>query len=135
MSADFSITTEEMMGKTPITVFHIRGDIDSNSYLQLQGAAEEAHRAGMRNLLLDLTEVNFISSAGLRAIHVVYNMLRDPVAESDETINQGIRDGSYKARHLKLLNLSGNAEVALKTAGFDMYLQSFKDLKAALASF
>ena len=135
MSADFSITTEEMMGKSPVTVFHIRGDIDSNTYMELQGAAEEAYRAGKRNFLLDLTEVNFISSAGLRALHVIYTMLRDPVVETDEMIRQGIRDGSYKSPHLKLLKVSKNADAALKVAGFDMYLESFKDLKEAVASF
>ena len=54
---------------------------------------------------------------------------------SDEDVRQGINDGTYKSPHLKLLNLSPEARVAFETAGFDMFIETFKDMKTAVASF
>jgi anti-anti-sigma factor len=132
MTSDFKITATQETGKIPVTVFHIHGNIDTNTYQQLQDAAKEAHQNGMRYLLLDLSDVNFVSSAGFRALHSIYSMLRE---SSDETVGKGIMDGSYKSSHLKLLNPSPNVQLALKTAGFDMYLESFDNHQKAIASF
>ena len=46
-------------GRVPVTVFHIKGEIDTNSYEQLQAQAKQAFEAGTRNLLLDLRAVYY----------------------------------------------------------------------------
>lgn len=132
MGSNFEITALQEKGQVPVTVFHIRGDIDTNTYEQLQARAKEAQHDGMRFLLLDLSEVGFISSAGLRALHSIYSMLRE---SSPEEVDKGLRDGTYMSRHLKLLSPSANVETALKTTGFDMYLEIFKDRQKAIKSF
>lgn len=120
-------------GRVPVTVFHLKGDLNHEE--PLQSRAKEAYQAGMRHLLLDLTAVPYISSAGLRALHQVYMLLRNSADESDQDIKQGITAGTYKSAHLKLLKPSKNAVKALSVSGYDMFLEIHKDLAGAVASF
>lgn len=136
MSTQMSLTVSQEQGQVPVTVFHIKGEINVNTYEELQAKAQEAHAAGMRSLLLDLTDVTYISSAGLRAIHYLFTMLRTGApGESDAAISKGLRDGTFKSPHLKLLNPAPDILEVLKTAGFDMYLEIHHDLQSAIASF
>ena len=123
-------------GRMPITVFHVKGEIDTNTYLELEAKAQEEFAQGMRNLLLDLTEVTYISSAGLRAIHFIFKLLTgDSPSESGEAMSQGLRDGTFKSPHLRLLNPSRLVQEVLSTTGFDMFLEIHRDLREAVASF
>ena len=132
MTTELKITSEQVQSNVPVTIFHIEGDIDTNTFQILQDQAKEAHQAGTNYLLLDLSGVKFVSSAGFRALHATYIMLRET---SPDAVGKGLMDGTYKSRHLKLLHPSPNVLMALKTAGFDMYIESFDDLKKALESF
>jgi anti-sigma B factor antagonist len=49
-------------------VITIHGRVDSLSADQLSQAIEEAHQRGKYNLVLDMSQVEFLSSAGLRAL-------------------------------------------------------------------
>ena len=49
-------------------VIIIRGRVDSLSADQLNEAIKEAHQRGKYNLVLDMSEVEFLSSAGLRTL-------------------------------------------------------------------
>jgi len=131
-----NITVSQHTGRVPVTVFHITGDIDTNTYERFQAQAQEAHAAGTRNLLLDLAEVRFVSSAGIRAINNIFNLLRtDAPGESDEAMRTGLRDGTFKSPHLKLLNPTPRVLEVLTLAGVDMFLEVHRDLKTALDSF
>ena len=123
-------------GRAPVTVFHIVGDIDTNTYEQLQAQAERAHSAGAGNIVLDLSQVGYVSSAGIRAINHIYMLLRTKApAESDEAVRKGISAGTFKSPHLKLAHLNQRVSEALKTAGVDMFLEFHPDVAAALASY
>lgn len=137
MSSNLQIVVSQEQGRVPVTVFHIKGDIDANSYQQLEAQARKAAEAGSRALLLDLNEVGFMSSAGLRALHTIFTMLHaaDASSENDQAIRQGLRDGTFKSPHLKLLKPGRAVKEVLKTTGFDMYLEIHTNLKEAIASF
>jgi len=125
-------------GRVPVTVMHVDGNIDSATYGAFQAKADEAIQAGSRYILVDLSHSKFISSAGLRALHAVFNQLRSLHPDtnlSDEEIRAGISAGTYKSPHLKLLNLSREARTAFEMGGFDMYIETYTDMKTAIASF
>jgi anti-anti-sigma factor len=125
-------------GRVPVTVIHVDGNIDSGTYGLFQARANELMKDGARHILVDLTHTRFVSSAGLRALNDVFNRLRgfDPESNlSDDEVKKGISAGTYKSPHLKLLNLSPEARVAFETAGFDMFIETFTDKDAAIASF
>jgi anti-anti-sigma factor len=133
-SMEIAVSHEQ--GRVPVTVFHIQGEINVNSYEQLQAQAQAAVKAGARDVLLDLTGVTYISSAGLRALHHIFTLLRtDSPAESDSALSKGLRDGTWKSPHFKLLNPQPSVLEILKTTGYDMYLEIHHNLQEAVASF
>ena len=121
-------------GRVPVTVFRLKGDLANEEPLRSQ--ASEAYEAGTRNLILDLNDVPYITSSGLRVMHYVFDLLRsDSPDESDEAVRKGIASGRYKSPHLKLLKPSKNALKALSVSGYDMFLEIHKNYKEAIASF
>lgn len=132
------ITVSVENGRVPITILHVNGSLDGSSYQEFQSTAKNLIDGGTRYILVDLSDAPFVSSAGLRALHLISSELRsrNPEANlSDEQMKRGISAGTYKSPHLKLLNLSPQTKTAFETSGFDMYIDTFTDLKAAVASF
>jgi len=122
--------------RVPVTVLQIHGTVDASNYTELQTRAQEALRAGMHYFLLDLSDVPFISSAGLRAINQIFNWVRAHSTEENNTaIAQGLASGKFKSQHLKLLNPTPRVLDVLKTTGVDMFLEVYTDRQDALDSF
>jgi anti-anti-sigma regulatory factor len=116
----------------------VDGNLDASSYQQFETMAKKLIDGGTRYMLVDLSHAPFVSSAGLRALHSLFNELRSRTPEgnlTDEQMKRGISSGSYKSPHLKLLNLSPQTKATFETSGFDMYIETFTDRKAAIASF
>jgi anti-anti-sigma factor len=133
---EIKVSTEN--ARVPVTVLHVDGNIDSSTYEKFQSTTKKLIDEGARYLLVDLSHAPFVSSAGLRALHTIFNELRSRNPEAnldDEQMKKGISAGTYKSPHLKLLNLSPETKSAFETSGFDMYIDTFTDRKAALASF
>jgi anti-anti-sigma factor len=125
-------------GRVPVTIVHVDGDIDSSTSDAFAARVDELIAGGTRYILLDLAHAPYISSAGLRVLHSIYNKLRElhPDANlSDEQVKKGIREGTYKSPHLKVLKLSPESRKIFELSGFDMYLETFEDEKTAVAAF
>jgi hypothetical protein len=127
------LTTSQASGRFPITIFHLKGDLMDEE--PLYGEAAGAVTNGSRHILLDLSNVPYISSAGLRAIHQIFQLLLEEGDEDREAMKRGIVAGTYSSPHLKLLNPSKNAAKALSLAGYDMFLEIHKDRQTAVNSF
>lgn len=127
------ITTWHETGAVPVTVLQLRGDLTANE--PLEGRARELFRDGTRDVILDLSNVNYISSAGLRVIHAIYMLLRSADPNDDATAVRDIARGVYKSPHLKLVKPSKNAMKALSMAGYDMFLDVFSSVPDAVKSF
>ena len=130
------ITISHEQGRVPVAVLHIKGDVDAKTQEQLRKQAKEAIEAGASNMVLDLAAVSYVSSAGLGAIHYIFTLLRtNAPSESDAAMNKGLRDGTFKSPHLKLLDPTPAVSQVLSTAGMDMYLEVHRNLQDAVASF
>lgn len=123
-------------GRMPVTVLTVSGNVDTAAFETFMSKAEEVIRKGARRILVDMTDVPYMSSAGLRALNAIFNKLRslDPDV-SDADALQAINEGRYKSPHLKILNLSKLSRIAFETAGFDMFLETYDDLQEAINSF
>ncbi|MCX5975434.1 MAG: STAS domain-containing protein [Coprothermobacterota bacterium] len=128
---DIKATKEQ--GKVSVTVLRLSGNLDVESYEKLIAEAEALKAAGTLNLLLDLKEVPYISSSGLRALNIIFKAYKGD--EKEEALSKGLRDGTYKSAHFKLLSPSKTVMEGLKITGFDMFLEIHKNLKDAVNSF
>lgn len=133
---EIKVSTEH--ARVPVTVMHVDGNIDSSTHEIFKARADELIHSGARYILVDLSHVPFVSSAGLRALHSIFNALRSLQPDSnlsDEQVRRGISNGTYKSPHLKLLNLSKETQTAFELSGFDMFIETYTDRKTAIASF
>src|SRR5688572_27204686 len=127
------ITASTEQAKVPVTVLHLAGDLDASTEGQLVEQARAVAAQGVDHVIIDLAQVRFLSSAGVRALHRVYLLLR-PEGEQ-KTMLEGVRDGTYSSANLKLLQPNHNVKSVLSLPGIDMYLQVYPDLASALGSF
>ena len=116
MSSDLRITVSEESGSVPVTILHIIGDLDANTQKDFESKAQEIVKGGASNLLLDLSAVGYMGSAGLRAIHAMSTSLKE-------------------GGQIKLLSPSEAVARVLKTLGFDSYFEVFDSVHEAVASF
>jgi anti-anti-sigma factor len=112
----------------PVTIFAIDGRINLGNTDRLEASAKEAFQKGTRNLVLDLSKVESITSAGLRTILVIHKML----ASAKSTSAEGY---SGKSKHLKLAGPTPQVHRVLTTAGFTEILEIYDQMSAAVASF
>jgi anti-anti-sigma factor len=131
-----TINVSQHQGKVPVIVIHVKGDIDASVASELETKAKDAIGAGAQDMLVDLSDVPYMSSAGLRTLHMLFETLRGKASrESDQAMRRGLADGTFKSPHLKLLKPSARVAEVLKIAGYDMFLEIHADLNDAVASF
>jgi anti-anti-sigma factor len=133
---DITVSTEN--GRVPVTIMHLSGNLDSANFMAFQDKADELIKAGAQYILVDLSNVPYVSTAGFRVIHHIFNELRSrhPDANlSDEEVRKGISAGTYSSPHIKLLNLSKETQKAFEMTGFDMYIETYTDPKKAVSAF
>jgi len=137
MRSDLQIVVSQEQGRVPITVFHVKGEAGAHNYDQFQNQVSEAFDSGTRNLILDLREVTYMSSAGLRAIHGIFKIMHPDAA--DNTMKKGLQDwwqgDSVKSPHLKIVAPASDVLRTIRAVGFDAFLEIHNNLKDALASF
>jgi anti-anti-sigma factor len=134
------ITVTTLRGKVPVTVVKPHGDVDASNYTELVKKVQGLIDDGALDFLIDLSDVAFMSSAGLVALHSLARILR-----GDNTIDPKTGWAALKSmtpsrdrgpqQHIKLLSPQRNVADTLEKAGFNQFFSVFADEKAALASF
>ena len=119
-------------GFVPVTVVQITGELDSNTYLQFQTNMLQEIEAGACYMLLDFSQLTYISSAGLRALYMISKEL---AAKGARSAAQAEQAGTFKSPYLKLINPSPVVSSALEVMGLTMSLEIHRDRDQALASF
>ena len=69
--SELNITSSQIQGDVPVTILHLSGHLHGNTEPELLDRARQAKEDGSTHLLLDLSGVDVLTSAGLRAIHNV----------------------------------------------------------------
>jgi anti-anti-sigma regulatory factor len=121
-------------GRVPVTVLTMSGQLNAETAPQLQAEAEKVIKAGARHLLLDLREVPYVSSAGMRVLAYLLVVLRKWSDEERDPVKHP-PESSRRSPYLKLLGPSPEVQRALTMVGFDLFLDIYGDHDAALRAF
>ena len=130
--SELKITTSQVQGEGPVTIFHLQGHLHGNTESQLLDRVRQAYEDGARHILLDLSELEVLSSAGLRAIHNIFNMFTPP---SDVEIIRQHRDEPYKSPYVKLVCPNPDIYYILNITGFLQNLLIYNNMEDAINSF
>ena len=112
------VQTTQMMGKVPVTVFHIQDRVNLGNYKELEQAAQDAHDHGMRNLVIDLSKSDSLTSIGIRAIVVIHKML-----------------STENGKHFKLAGVMPAIRDMLEVAGITQFIEMYDTVDEAVATF
>jgi len=105
--------------------------LDSTSEEVLCEQAKQAFESGAKSLLLDLNNLEYISSAGLRALHNIFKMCtpKEEIAQARESHEP------YKSPYFKLAGAPPAVYSVLNIAGFLHNIPFYPTMDDALASF
>lgn len=130
------ITVIQKEGRVPITIFQVEGQINMGTTKILEDRARQEINAGTHYLLIDLSRVTSLTSAGLRTIHLINNLLSsNPPADAVPEKQQESTDSKPISPYLKLLNPQPDIRRVLNVSGFDSFIEVFEDQQAAIDSF
>ena len=101
----------------PVSILSVKGNLDSNTFIQLMDRADGVLSKGHANLILDLQGVNYLSSGGLVALQTI--------------IGRAVGAGGKAV----LCSVTPRVEQVIEATGLTKVLTSFPDLAAAQASF
>ena len=133
MDTEFKITVEHAPARVPVTVFHLEGRLGPPAADALEERARQAHAAGTRYLLLDFKAVDFVTSAGLRAVLAIYKLLTP--AEDMAALMRPPSGDPRKSPYLHLADLSPEVYYIFNIAGFLNNIAIYTDSAQALQAF
>jgi anti-anti-sigma factor len=122
MDSDLKIISEQVQASVPVTVFYLRGWLDAQSEEQLLETARLAHDEGARYLLINMSDLDTLTSAGMRALQKVYQIFTP-------------KEDHFKVAHLKLCNAPPQIYNVLGITGFLQNIPMYESMDTALDSF
>jgi hypothetical protein len=130
--SELNITASQIQGDVPVTILHLSGHLHGDTERELVDRARQAREDGAKYLLLDLSEVEVLTSAGLRAIHNIFNLFT-PKSDVDVIHQHG--EEPYKSPYFKLVCPNPNVYYILNIAGFLQNLLIYNNMEDAVNSF
>ena len=112
------IQISQAQGQTPITIFELHGRINLGNYKELEQAAQDEYVRGMRNLVMDFSHVDSLTSIGVRTLVFVQKLL---------TKNESGK--------LKLAGVLPSIRSMLEIAGVAQFLEIHETPADAIAAF
>jgi len=118
--SNFTVIQEQVENTDHVVVLRINGLLDAQSEEQLLQAAQKAHAGGAVFLVIDMSQLHTLTSAGIRALQKTYKMFTPK--ESRES-------------HLKLCTAQPQISNILSITGFLDKIPMYETLDAAVQSF
>ncbi len=135
-----NLTVSQQQGRAPVTVIHLDGKLDSNSFQHLIDEAKKLFSGGARHLILDMTKLTYLSSAGIVAMQSTAKLFREESLPDVEAGWNAVRslDKQHTVgvqKNVKLLNVPPEVWNVLDMVGIADFFEMHTDLAQAVASF
>ncbi len=122
MGVEFELTQERPQGSPAVVVIHLAGWLDAQSEARLVAAVQQAANEGAEYLLLDLRDLDTVTSAGIRAMQRSYQILTP-------------RGTEKQSKRIKLCNASPQIYQVLSVTGLLMQIPVYESQDIAIDSF
>lgn len=130
--SELTITTSQIQGDVSVTVFHLTGHLHGTTEKDLIDRARQAYEDGVRHLLLEISGLEVLSSAGLRAIQNIFKLFTPP--DDVETMREHGEE-PYKSPYFKLVCAKPEIYYILNITGFSQNILIYNNLEEASSSF
>lgn len=134
------IRTTKQEWRVFVTIMHLSGNLDASNYIEVINKAQELYTGGVRDVLIDLSGVPYVSSAGLMSLHTVVLIFAGQSMYSKETGRPSFRainlerDGAVR-QHVKLFSPQPSVEQVLDVVGLKQFFDIYTDLDTAIKSY
>jgi anti-anti-sigma factor len=126
------ITNSQIQGNASAITLHLKGQIDRSTDDLLLDRARQAYEDGMRHLLLDLSEVDMLTSSGLHAIHTLFRLF---TPQSDMDSMRQHKGEPYKSPYFKIVCPNPQVYYVLNITGFVQNIFIFNNMEDAIKSY
>ena len=130
--SELTITTSQIQGDVSATVIHLQGHLHGATEQNLLDRARQAYEDGARYLLLDMSGLDVLSSAGLRAIQNIFKLF---TPDDDVDVMRQHGDEPYKSPYLKIVCSKPEIYYILNITGFLQNILIYNNISDATNSF
>lgn len=116
-----------------VTTLQLEGKLDGQTEKELLDMAHAEFNSGTKSLLLDFSKLVMITSAGLRALHIIYKMYTPD--EEIQAWNVEHKGETFKSPHFKIAQPSSDIHYILSISGFLQSIYIYPSLQEAIDSF
>lgn len=115
------VQVSQAEGRVPVTIFELQDRVNLGNTAELEQAARDAYANGTRDLVLDISKVDSFTSAGIRALLVIYKLFAG--------------EEGRNSKHVKLVSPTSYVREVLEISGVPDSIEIFDSLEGAIASF
>ena len=108
-------------GRIPITIFELQDRVNLGNTAELEQAGKDAYANGTRDLVIDISKVDSFTSAGIRALLVIYKLFAGGEGKN--------------SKHVKLVSPTKYVREVLEVSGVADSIEIYDTLEEAIASF
>ncbi|CUS03137.2 putative Anti-sigma factor antagonist [Candidatus Promineifilum breve] len=134
------MNSSSVAGSPQIMILDLDGELDASNYLDVIDTVRRLYKEGARQLVLDLSDLKFLSSSGLVSLHSAALIMRGEEPPNPElgwsafhSIAADVEQGFETC--CTLVNPQGRVRKTLEMTGFNTFLRIFDDTDAAVRSF
>lgn len=133
-------STESVAGIVPTTVMTLEGELDASNFERVVDEVRALYGGGTRQLLIDLTDLTFLASSGLVALHSIILIMRgdepsDPDSGWDafHTLSHEVSRGTIQSE-VQLCAPQPAVARVLQRTGMDQLFVIHPDRATAIAA-
>jgi anti-anti-sigma regulatory factor len=135
------IGTYPIADPVPVQVMSLSGELDASNYLDVIERVRQLYEGGTRQLVIDLSNVSFLSSSGLVALHSAALVMRGDEPPSPDlgwsafhAIASDVEQEGFETC-CTLVNPQSRVRKSLEMTGFSAFLHIYDDVDTAVQAF
>jgi serine/threonine-protein kinase RsbW len=134
-------SVETAVGRVPITIVALSGELDSTNFERLVDEVQVLYQNGTRALLLDLTDLTYLASSGLVALHSIVRIMHGQAPIDPEsgwaafhTLGNDVAEGTMQ-KEVQLAGPQAAITRVLERTGLDRLFPIHRDRETAIQTF